>query len=54
MAGPAGQRHRPAPGPAEEKIRALFAAFDGTYGYRRIHAELVRAGERVGAELVRN
>jgi putative transposase len=36
-----------------EKVRALFAAFDGTYGYRRIHAELVRAGEWVGAELVR-
>jgi putative transposase len=36
-----------------EKVRALFAAFDGTYGYRRIHAELVRAGERAGAELVR-
>ena len=33
--------------------RALFEAFDATYGYRRIHAELVRAGERVGPELVR-
>ena len=31
-----------------EKVRALFEAFDGSYGYRRIHAELVRAGERVG------
>jgi len=34
-------------------IGALFESFDGTYGYRRIHAELVRAGEQVGAELVR-
>ena len=34
-------------------VRALFEAFDATYGYRRIHAELVRAGERVGPELVR-
>ena len=37
----------------EIKIKTLFDSFDGTYGYRRIHAELVRAGERVGAELVR-
>jgi putative transposase len=36
-----------------DKIGALFEAFDATYGYRRIHAELVRAGERVGSELVR-
>ena len=36
-----------------DKIRALFEAFGGTYGYRRIHAELLRAGEHVGAELVR-
>ena len=35
------------------KIGALFEAFDGTYGYRRIHAELVRAGERVCPKLVR-
>lgn len=35
------------------KIEALFDSFGGTYGYRRIHAELVRAGERVGPELVR-
>jgi len=37
-----------------EKIRALFESFDATYGYRRIHAELVRTGERVGPKLVRN
>ena len=36
-----------------DKVRALFEAFDATYGYRRIHAELVRAGEQVGPELVR-
>jgi putative transposase len=35
------------------KIKVLFDEFDGTYGYRRIHAELVRAGEQVGEELVR-
>lgn len=27
-----------------EKIRALFDEFGATYGYRRIHAELLRAG----------
>jgi putative transposase len=31
----------------------LFKAFGGVYGYRRIHAELRRAGEQVGCELVR-
>jgi transposase InsO family protein len=35
------------------KIKALFDSFGATYGYRRIHAELVRAGEQVGDELVR-
>ena len=35
------------------KIAALFDYYDQTYGYRRIHAELVRAGEQVGPELVR-
>ncbi|BBZ06976.1 hypothetical protein MDOR_11450 [Mycolicibacterium doricum] len=35
------------------KIATLFDSFDGAYGYRRIHAELVRAGEHVGEELVR-
>jgi putative transposase len=35
------------------KIKALFDASDGTYGYRRLHEELVRGGERVGPELVR-
>ena len=35
------------------KVKTLFDEFGGTYGYRRIHAELVRAGELVGDELVR-
>ena len=35
------------------KIKVLFDSFDGTYGYRRIQAELVRGGEQVGEELVR-
>jgi transposase InsO family protein len=35
------------------KIRALFDANDETYGYRRIHAALVRGGEQVSDELVR-
>ena len=35
------------------KITVLFDLFEGTYGYRRIHAELVRGGEQVGPELVR-
>ena len=37
----------------QAKIEALFELFDGVYGYRRIHAELVRDGEQVSAELVR-
>lgn len=35
------------------KIAALCESFGGVYGDRRLHAELVRAGERVGPELVR-
>jgi putative transposase len=35
------------------KIKVLFDSFDGTYGYRRIHAELLRGGVQVGEELVR-
>ena len=35
------------------KIKALFDASDATYGYRRVHAELLRGGEQVGDELVR-
>jgi putative transposase len=52
-------RTRPASATAQRrkqlklKIQALFAAADGTSGYRRLHAALVRGGERVGLELVR-
>ena len=35
------------------KIAALFEASDGTYGYRRLHAALVRGGEQASPELVR-
>jgi putative transposase len=35
------------------KIQALFDASDGSYGYRRLHQALVRGGEGVGPELVR-
>lgn len=35
------------------KIKALFESFDGTYGYRRIHVELLRGGDDVGEEQVR-
>jgi putative transposase len=35
------------------KITALFEASDGTYGYRRLYQALLRSGEHVGPELVR-
>ena len=35
------------------KVKALFEANNAEYGYRRIHAELVRGGERASAEFVR-
>lgn len=38
----------------KEKIEALFADSHQTYGYRRIHAALLRSGERVSDELVRH
>lgn len=34
-------------------IQAAFERSDGTYGYRRLHAQLVRWGEQVSPELVR-
>ena len=52
-------RGRPASATAQrrqvlrEKITAAFAAADGTYGYRRIHAQLARQGVGCGPELVR-
>jgi transposase InsO family protein len=49
-----------APSPAAQRrarlaamIAAVFEANHGTYGYRRIHAVLVRSGEQVSDELVR-
>jgi len=38
----------------EDIIRAVFDASDSTYGYRRVHAELGRAGVCAGVELVRH
>jgi putative transposase len=35
------------------KVKVLFERSHRTYGHRRIHAELLRGGERVGVELVR-
>ena len=35
------------------KIGALFEADNGEYGYRRLHAALLRGGERCSPELVR-
>jgi putative transposase len=53
-------RDRP-PSPAAQRrerlaamITAIFQANHGTYGYRRIHAVLVRSGEQVSDELVRD
>ncbi len=34
-------------------IKAIFEHSDQTYGYRRVHAQLVRQGEHVSPELVR-
>lgn len=36
------------------RVVELFDAYDATYGYRRVHAELLRAGEQCSAELVRD
>ena len=50
-----------APSPASRRrerlaamIMAIFEANHGTYGYRRIHAVLLRSGEQVSDELVRD
>ena len=51
--------HRPTSATAQRrellkiKIKALFDASDGSYGYRRLHAALLRGGDQVGPELVR-
>jgi putative transposase len=34
-------------------VKAVFEHSDQTYGYRRVHGQLVRQGERVSPELVR-
>lgn len=53
-------RNRPASATAErrawlaEKIRVIFAESDETYGYRRVHAQLVIDGIEAGPELVRS
>ena len=49
----AGKRGRARRELLKIKIKALFEANDETYGYRRMHAALVRGGEQVGDELVR-
>lgn len=52
-------RDRPPSSTAQrrEELKALvqevFEEFGGTYGYRRVHAELARRSVRVGEELVR-
>ena len=50
----------PSPSPQEVKrarfarlIRDIFVASDSTYGYRRVHAELRRAGGRIDDDTVR-
>jgi putative transposase len=51
---------RPASATAERRewlkllIVKIFDESDGTYGYRRVHAEMVRCGEQVSPELVRS
>jgi putative transposase len=52
-------RARPESATAERRgrlkvlVREIFDASDGTYGYRRVHAELARRGVAAGCELVR-
>ncbi|MER7127313.1 IS3 family transposase [Micrococcus luteus] len=45
----AGRRER-----LKERIAVIFADSHRTYGYRRVHAALVRSGEQVSDELVRH
>ena len=54
MAFAAGQRGGAAAcGVLAVMIAEIFEAEDGTYGYRRMAAELARRGVAAGAELVR-
>jgi putative transposase len=53
-------RTRPASATSERReefkalVRGSFDDSDGTYGYRRVHADLVAWGVRCGPELVRS
>jgi putative transposase len=53
-------RDRPASATTERRaaltalIREIFDANDGTYGHRRVHAQLARQGVEAGVELVRS
>jgi putative transposase len=40
-------------GHLKKLVTAIFELSDETYGYRRVHAQLLRQGEQVSAELVR-
>ncbi|MGH3706822.1 MAG: IS3 family transposase [Pseudonocardiaceae bacterium] len=53
MAGPARLGHGDPPCAPQKLVTAVFGYSDGTYGYRRIHAQLSRQGEPVSPELVR-
>ncbi|MCA1835829.1 MAG: IS3 family transposase [Actinobacteria bacterium] len=52
-------RNRPASATVQRRqrlaalVQAIFEQSDSTYGYRRVHAALVRQGESCGPELVR-
>jgi putative transposase len=53
-------RDRPASATAERRaelageVRRIFDRSEGTYGYRRVHAQMVREGIEAGPELVRS
>jgi len=49
-----GVGHRVPPGEAGVGDQHLFDESEGTYGYRRVHAELERLGEHCTDELVRS
>ena len=53
VAIPAGLGDGGPAGGVEGEDRGVVRAVDAVYGYRRIHAELVRDGEQVSPELVR-
>jgi putative transposase len=51
-------REQPAPATVQRRqrlaalVQAIFEQSDSTYGYRRVHAALLRQGEGCGPELV--